>query len=103
MGFSYDALHHILYLARCPMRVHFQWKKIFLQTMKQEEKSWNMPQTIFANRFKRAVSQQKYWKSSQMIKLALGYGGQFPPAHVYSRFLPQDLLEDAFHPDSLSF
>eukprot|EP00944_MAST-04C_sp_MAST-4C-sp1_P015688 g15688.t1 len=103
MGFSYDALHHILYLADLPHARTYSVEENLSPNEEERREKLEYATNNFANRFKRAVSQQKYWKSSQMIKLALGYGGQFPPAHVYSRFLPQDLLEDAFHPDSLSF
>ena len=70
MGFSYDALHHILYLADLPHARTYSVEENFLQTKKKEEKDWNMPQIILQIDLN-ALCRSKILKSSQMIKLAL--------------------------------
>eukprot|EP00943_MAST-04B_sp_MAST-4B-sp1_P007132 g7132.t1 len=103
IGFSYDALQHILYLADLPQPRACEYNERLTAEEENSQEQLENATNHFVNRFRRAIAQQKYWKSPQMIKLALGYGPNFPPVNVYSRYLPQDLLEDAFHPDSLSF
>jgi|EP00942_MAST-04A_sp_MAST-4A-sp1_P011163 thiamine kinase-like enzyme len=103
MGFSYDALQHIIYLADLPHAPTYEYDARLTAQEENVREQLENATNHFANRFRRAIAQQRYWKSPQMIKLALGYGSKFPPVSVYSRYLPQDLLEDAFHPDSLSF
>ena len=73
----------------------------FLQTKKKEEKSWNMPQIILQIDLN-ALCRSKNIEIIADDQIGLGIRRSISPAHVYSRFLPQDLLEDAFHPDSLS-
>jgi|EP00945_MAST-04E_sp_MAST-4E-sp1_P006476 thiamine kinase-like enzyme len=58
---------------------------------------------LFTARVRRTVALVRAWNTSKFMELAMETGSSFPKAELYVRWLPEEMLEDGFHPASLSF
>ena len=99
LGFTYEAFQHVLCVEYLLQKVgldHSTGSGVIHAEMES-------CMSFFCSRIRRGISLAKRWNTIKMMELSLASSGTFPGVGKYARWLPQELNEDGFHPDSLSF